>query len=112
MAMVQPRNLKSRVWIARIFMWLFLLLSLFPFFMIISVSLRTGNFATGSLIPDNPTLDHWRLALGMAIENGDGTWTEPPFPVMTWLWNSIKVALGSSALILCLATTGAYAFAL
>ena len=51
MAMVQPRNLASRVWTARIFMWLFLLLILFPFFMIISISLRTGNFATGSLIP-------------------------------------------------------------
>ena len=111
MAMVQPRNLKSRVWVARIFMWLFLLLILFPFFMIISVSLRTGNFATGSLIPDNPTLDHWRLALGIAIENADGSMTEPPFPVMTWLWNSIRVAFFSSALILCLATTGAYAFA-
>ena len=32
MAMVQPRNLASRAWTARIFMWLFLLLILFPFF--------------------------------------------------------------------------------
>ena len=111
MAMVQPRNLNQRVWTARIFMWIFLLFILFPFFMIISVSLRTGNFATGSLIPDNPTLDHWRLALGIAIENADGSVTNPPFPVMLWLWNSIKVAFCSSALILCLATTGAYAFA-
>ena len=111
MAMVQPRNLKARVWTARIGMWLFLLMILFPFFMIISVSLRTGNFATGSLIPENPTLDHWRLALGIAIENPDGSFTQPPFPVMLWLWNSIKVAFFSSALILALATTGAYAFA-
>ncbi|OED42518.1 maltose transporter permease [Endozoicomonas sp. (ex Bugula neritina AB1)] len=111
MAMVQPRNLKSRVWTARIFICLFLLLILFPFFMIVSVSLRTGNFAMGSLIPDNPTLDHWRLAMGISIENADGSITSPPFPVMLWLWNSIKVAFFSSALILCLATTGAYAFA-
>ncbi|MGI2028979.1 MULTISPECIES: maltose ABC transporter permease MalG [unclassified Endozoicomonas] len=111
MAMVQPRNLKYRVWTARIVMWLFLLVILFPFFMIISVSLRTGNFATGSLIPENPSLEHWYLALGIPWENADGSITQPPFPVLAWLWNSIKVAIISSALILILATTGAYAFA-
>ncbi|WBA82822.1 maltose ABC transporter permease MalG [Endozoicomonas sp. GU-1] len=111
MAMVQPRNLQYRVWTARIVMWLFLLLILFPFFMIISVSLRTGNFATGSLIPENPSLEHWYLALGIPWENADGSITQPPFPVLAWLWNSIKVAIISSALILILATTGAYAFA-
>ncbi|KEI70632.1 maltose ABC transporter permease MalG [Endozoicomonas elysicola] len=111
MAMVQPRNLKYRVWTARIVMWLFLLVILFPFFMIISVSLRTGNFATGSLIPENPSLEHWYLALGIPWENADGSITQPPFPVLTWLWNSIKVAITSSAMILILATTGAYAFA-
>lgn len=111
MAMVQPRNLASRVWVARIFMWLFLLLILFPFFMIISISLRTGNFATGSLIPDNPTLEHWYLALGIPWEAADGVVLQPPFPVLTWLWNSIKVAAVSSFLILVLSTTGAYAFA-
>ncbi|MGB0359899.1 MAG: maltose ABC transporter permease MalG, partial [Endozoicomonas sp.] len=111
MAMVQPRNLKYRVWTARIAMWIFLLVILFPFFMIVSVSLRTGNFATGSLIPEKPSLEHWYLALGIPWENADGSVIQPPFPVMTWLWNSIKVAFVSSALILTLATTGAYAFA-
>lgn len=111
MAMVQPRNLKYRVWTARLVMWLFLLLITFPFLMIISVSFRTGNFATGSLVPTNPTLEHWALALGIPWENADGALTQPPFPVMTWLWNSIKVATVSSALILILSTTGAYAFA-
>ena len=111
MAMVQPRNLATRVWTARIFMWLFLLLILFPFFMIISISLRTGNFATGSLIPENPTLEHWYLAFGIPWEAPDGTMIQPPFPVLTWLWNSIKVATISSFLILVLSTTGAYAFA-
>ena len=111
MAMVQPRNLASRVWAARIFMCLFLLLILFPFFMIISISLRTGNFATGSLIPAEPTLEHWYLALGIPLEAADGSVMQPPFPVLTWLWNSIKVATISSLLILVLATTGAYAFA-
>ncbi|WP_263082012.1 maltose ABC transporter permease MalG [Endozoicomonas sp. Mp262] len=111
MAMVQPRNLKYRVWTARICMWLFLALILFPFMMIISVSFRTGNFATGDLIPSNPTLEHWYLAFGIPWESADGSISQPPFPVMTWLWNSIKVAFISSSLILVLSTTGAYAFA-
>ena len=111
MAMVQPRNLKYRVWTARIGIWLFLALIMFPFLMIISVSFRTGNFATGDLIPSNPTLEHWYLAFGIPWENADGSLTQPPFPVMTWLWNSIKVATLSSTLILVLSTTGAYAFA-
>ncbi len=111
MAMVQSRNLIYRVWMARIVMCLFLFFILFPFLMIISVSLRTGNYATGSLIPANPTLEHWYLALGIPWENADGSVIQPPFPVMTWLWNSIKVAFVSSMLILVLSTTGAYAFA-
>ncbi|MGY0216063.1 maltose ABC transporter permease MalG [Endozoicomonadaceae bacterium StTr2] len=111
MAMVQPRNLKYRVWYARIALWLFLALILFPFLMIISVSFRSGNFATGSLIPENPSLEHWYLAFGIPWENPDGSVTEPFFPVLLWLWNSIKVAFFSSILVLMLSTTGAYAFA-
>ncbi|MGI9274569.1 MAG: maltose ABC transporter permease MalG [Endozoicomonas sp.] len=109
--MVQPRNLKYRAWCARLFMILFLCLILFPFLMIISVSLRSGNFATGDLIPSQPSLEHWYLAFGIPWENADGSFTQPPFPVMLWLWNSIKVAFISSVLILLLSTTGAYAFA-
>ncbi|WP_252178641.1 maltose ABC transporter permease MalG [Endozoicomonas sp. 4G] len=109
--MVQPRNLKYRVWSARIFMILFLCLIMLPFLMIISVSFRSGNFATGDLIPRNPSLEHWYLAFGIPWEHADGSITEPPFPVLLWLWNSIKVAFISTILILLLSTTGAYAFA-
>ena len=108
---VQPRNLKYRVWVARIFMILFLCLIMFPFLMIISVSFRSGNFATGALIPGNPSLEHWYLAFGIPWENADGSVIQPPFPVLLWLWNSIKVAFISTILILLLSTTGAYAFA-
>jgi maltose/maltodextrin transport system permease protein len=36
---------------------------------------------------------------------------EPPFPVLLWLWNSIKIATVSAALIVAISTTAAYAFA-
>lgn len=108
---VQPRNLKYRVWTARVFMVLFLCMIMFPFLMIISVSFRSGNFATGDLIPGSPSLEHWYLAFGIPWENADGSVIQPAFPVMLWLWNSIKVASVSTVLILLLSTTGAYAFA-
>ncbi|WP_062261470.1 maltose ABC transporter permease MalG [Endozoicomonas arenosclerae] len=111
MAMVQPRNLKYRVWAARLFMILFICIIMFPFLMIISVSFRSGNFATGSLIPDNPSLEHWAMAFGIPWENADGSITQPTFPVLIWLWNSIKISVLTSGFILLLSTTGAYAFA-
>ena len=110
MAMVQPRNLKYRVWAARLFLIAFLCLIMFPFLMIISVSFRAGNFATGSLIPTNPSLEHWAMAFGIPWERADGTLMQPTFPVLTWLWNSVKISVITSTFILLLSTTGAYAF--
>ena len=60
--------------------------------MVISISLRPGNFATGSLIPSSISLEHWRFALGLPYQAADGSLVEPDLPVLRWLWNSIKVA--------------------
>ncbi|ORT48717.1 maltose transporter permease [Vibrio sp. qd031] len=111
MPMVQGKNLKYRVWATHIAMWSFLALIIFPLLMIVAISFRTGNFAVGDIIPKNPTLDHWKLALGFSVTNSDGSITPPPFPVLTWLWNSVKIAGITSVLIVALSTTSAYAFA-
>lgn len=111
MAIVKSKNEHKRVWFAHLFLIAFCAMILFPLLMVIAISFREGNFAAGSLIPDNPTLDHWRLALGMTINNADGTVTNPPFPVLYWLWNSVKVAGITSILVVALSTTSAYAFA-
>lgn len=89
----------------------FVSLIVFPLLLVISISFREGNFASGSLIPERFSLEHWSLALGIPWERPDGSIVQPPFPVLLWLWNSIKVAVVSSGLILMLATTSAYAFA-
>ncbi|OMH29100.1 maltose ABC transporter permease MalG [Motiliproteus sp. MSK22-1] len=111
MAMVQPKSIRYRVWASHLGLLCFIGLILFPLLMVVSISFREGNFATGSLFPDNPTLEHWSLALGIPYTLEDGSVVQPPFPVLLWLWNSIKVALISSLLILMLSTTSAYAFA-
>lgn len=71
MAMVQGKGLKYRLWATHFALWCFLALIIFPLLMIIAISFREGNFATGSLIPDNPSLEHWKLALGMSVTNAD-----------------------------------------
>lgn len=87
-----------------------IVLMMFPFLMILSISFREGNFATGSLFPDNPTLEHWALAFGFDYTRADGTVMKPPYPVLLWLWNSIKISVIASIGILFLSTTSAFAF--
>ncbi len=77
----------------------------------LSISLRPGNFSTGTLIPTEISFEHWKLALGMSYTAADGSIVQPPFPVLRWLWNSIKIATISSILIVAISTTAAYAFA-
>ncbi len=111
MAMGQPRSRRWRKLAAHLALIGFLTLILFPLLLVISISFREGNFATGSLIPERFSLEHWSLALGIPWERADGTVVQPPFPVLLWLWNSVKVAIVSSLLIVLLSTTSAYAFA-
>ncbi|MBM7069162.1 maltose ABC transporter permease MalG [Actibacterium sp. 188UL27-1] len=89
----------------------FIALIMFPFLMVLSISFREGNFSTGNLLPERPTLEHWALALGFDYTRADGTVMTPPYPVLLWLWNSIKIGLIASAGVLLLSTTSAYAFA-
>jgi maltose/maltodextrin transport system permease protein len=111
MALVTGKRQRWRVYAAQVFLWALIALTLFPLLAIVSISLRPGNFATGSLIPSEISFEHWQLALGIPVRNPDGSVTPPPFPVLLWLWNSVKIAAISAALIVAISTTAAYAFA-
>ena len=111
MAIVTGKSQRWRVWAAHIGLWLLIAVTLFPLLAVISISLRPGNFSTGSLIPSEVSFEHWKLALGIGYTAADGTRVEPPFPVLLWLWNSIKIATISAFLIVATSTTAAYAFA-
>ena len=111
MPIVTGKSERVRVIAAHLGLWLLLILTLFPLLAVVSISLRPGNFATGSLIPDRISFEHWQLALGIAYTAPDGSVTQPPFPVLLWLWNSVKVATASALLIVAISTTAAYAFA-
>ncbi|MGN6524931.1 MAG: maltose ABC transporter permease MalG [Burkholderiaceae bacterium] len=111
MAIVTGKNQRWRVVAAHAFLVALVVVTLFPLAAVVSISLRPGNFANGSLIPREVSLEHWRLALGISYTTPDGVVVHPPFPVLLWLWNSVKVATIASALIVAISTTAAYAFA-
>jgi maltose/maltodextrin transport system permease protein len=88
-----------------------IVVTLFPLLAVVSISLRPGNFSTGSIIPEHISLEHWKLAFGFSYQAEDGSLVVPPFPVLRWLFNSIKVATIAATLIVAFSTTAAYAFA-
>lgn len=110
MIVEHPRELFWKKLFAHGFLIIFIAIIMFPLLMVISISFREGNFSTGSIIPTRPTLEHWALALGFDYARPDGTVIRPPFPVLLWLWNSVKIGMIASAGILLLSTTAAYAF--
>ena len=111
MAIVTGNSALWRVRAAHAALWLLIAVTLFPLLAVLSISLRPGNFATGALIPSQLSLEHWQLALGIPWRNPQGELVQPPFPVLLWLWNSVKVAGISALLIVAMSTTAAYAFA-
>ncbi len=111
MALVQAKSQRWRLLLAHAFLLALCAAVLFPFLVVVSVSLRPGNFASGSLIPASISLEHWRYVLGLPYAGADGKLILPDLPVLLWLWNSVKVALLSAALALLLSTTASYALA-
>ena len=53
MAMVQPKSQKLRLFTTHLLLLVFIAAIMFPLLMVIAISLREGNFATGSLIPES-----------------------------------------------------------
>ncbi|HJV95719.1 MAG TPA: maltose ABC transporter permease MalG [Albitalea sp.] len=111
MAIVIDRSHRWRVIAAHVFLICLCALVIFPFLMVVSISLRPGNFASGSIIPQTISWEHWRFALGLPFQDADGRLIQPDLPVLRWLYNSVKVATLAALIALFLSTTAAYAFA-
>jgi len=111
--MVEGRAYRGRLVLAHAALIGFIALVMVPLFMVVSISFRQGNFATGSILPSRETfsLEHWRMVLGLPVLQADGTWETPSVPVLRWFWNSVKISATSAFLILLLSSTCAYAFA-
>jgi len=94
-----------------------LALVLVPYIMVVSASLRRGNFAPSGLLPDHVSLEHWKYVLGIPYEEvvnpatGEKRVVKAETPPLLWFWNSVKVSSIASIGILLLSGTAAYAFA-
>lgn len=73
MAMVQPKSQKLRLLITHLGLLIFIAAIMFPLLMVIAISLREGNFATGSLIPDK--ISTGTLAAGAGFQRGTCGWS-------------------------------------
>jgi maltose/maltodextrin transport system permease protein len=80
---------------------------LFPVFYVISISFNPIGSIGSDFIPDKFSLTHWKYILGLPYIEGDNKVTT--FPVLLWLFNSLKVSLITSVAVLFLSTTSAYA---
>ena len=111
MPIVMRSSQRWRLWCAYVALVVFIVFLLLPFLTIVSISLRPGNFAGGHLIPRSISLEHWKTALGISYVDADGALIKPPFPIVTWILNSLKISFLSATINLLLALTSAYAFA-
>ena len=89
---------------------LLLILVLFPVFYIISISFNPTGGVGSDLLPKSLTLNHWRYILGFEyIDPLTQEVKRSSFPILTWFFNSLKIASITSFLMLALSTTSAYA---
>ncbi|MFA6236807.1 MAG: maltose ABC transporter permease MalG [Bacteriovorax sp.] len=81
---------------------------LLPILSVVSVSLsKSGSLKTG-FIPKDLSLDNWKYILGIPYTNSLGENVISPYPIMRWLFNSLKVSFLSALLMLLFSTTAAY----
>jgi maltose/maltodextrin transport system permease protein len=86
--------------------------------MVIAASFRKGDFAPGKVLlgPSEMSLDHWKFVLGIPYQEiinsstGETSVVQAETPPLLWFWNSIFVAVWSTAGIILLSGTAAYAF--
>ena len=90
---------RTSLWLKRIFLWISIIIILFPVFSIISASLSTGSsFMQKSIIPESITFQNYIDVLSK--ENG----------FLTWMKNTVFVATVVSIVQLLMTLPAAFAF--
>lgn len=93
-----------------LFLMAILLIVIFPILYIISISVNPSGSIGSDLIPDKFSFDHWKYILGISYTDPQtGEVVKSVYPILKWLWNSIKISSIAAALMLLLSTTSAYA---
>jgi maltose/maltodextrin transport system permease protein len=83
------------------------LVVLVPVLSVVSVSFSKGGSLQSGFF-SSFSLDNWKYILGVPYTNAAGEVVTSPYPIMKWLFNSLKVSLLSAFLMLLFSTTAAY----
>lgn len=87
-----------------------LMVILFPVMYIVSLSFNGQGSLKADLWPDQFSLNNWKYILQIPyIDPQTNLEVTSSFPILKWLYNSIKIAFLTSTLMLLLSTTSAYA---
>lgn len=97
------KKLLTHLWLITI-----ALIVLVPILSVVSVSLSKGGSLKSGFIPSDVSLDNWKYILGIPYTNALGEKVISPYPIMRWLFNSLKVSFLSAFLMLVFSTTAAY----
>jgi maltose/maltodextrin transport system permease protein len=115
--MTSQQKTVMRLGISHVLIVAMLVLVLVPYIIVVSASVRRGNYAPSGLLPDNVSLEHWKYVLGIPYQEvvntatGETRTIKAETPPLLWFWNSIKVSAAASIGIILLSGTAAYAFA-
>ena len=91
----RPKHIGSHI-----FIWVLILFTLFPIYVVITSSFNnTGSLATSELIPKSWSLDNYKLLFN-----------NPAVPYLTWVKNSILLAVSNAIISVFVGTTSAFAF--
>jgi arabinogalactan oligomer/maltooligosaccharide transport system permease protein len=109
--MSNDKSLPGRIWswflkrgFKHLIMLAILAFVLYPIIWIISASINPiGSLSAQSLIPDNPTLENYRLFFLGGAEQYDA-------PFLLWLWNSLKLSVLTGVIGTAMCALAAYAF--
>src|ERR1700722_8589166 len=114
--MSSKQKAAARIAISHLVLISVLALVMVPYIIVISASLRAGNFAPSGLLPDKVSLEHWKYVLGIPYQEvvntatGEARVIKAETPPLLWFWNSIKISATASIGIILLSGTAAYAF--
>lgn len=109
--MSNDKSLPGRIWswflergFKHLIMLAILAFVLYPIIWIISASINpVGSLSAQSLIPDNPTLENYRLFFLGGADQYDA-------PFLLWLWNSLKLSVLTGVIGTAMCALAAYAF--
>jgi maltose/maltodextrin transport system permease protein len=91
--MTSKQETVMRLGISHVLIIAMLALVLVPYIIVLSASVRRGNYAPNGLLPDNVSLEHWKYVLGIPYQEvvntatGETRTIKAETPPLLW-WRS------------------------